>query len=262
MPNTPKEPVILITNDDGIHASGLRHLAASLIGLGRLVVVAPYLPNSGMSHAITINSPLRLAPSTLFSDLGIEAWECSGTPVDCVKIARNLVLGFRPTICVSGINHGSNASVNVVYSGTMSAAMEASLEGIPAAGFSLLDFSPKANFRVAQIVTRVTVKKMLQHPQLPANLLLNINIPAVAKRAFKGIKVCRQAKAHWREHFEERKDPYNRSYYWMTGELINPDSGEDTDLWALEQGYASIVPICTDLTHEANRDWLTHQLQF
>lgn len=256
-----KQPVILITNDDGITAPGIKNLVAALKGLGRLVVVAPDSPQSGMGHAITIGTPLRLNQSDVFSEAGVEAWQCNGTPVDCVKIARNVVLGFKPDICVSGVNHGSNASINVIYSGTMSAAMEAAIEGIPAAGFSLMDFRSDADFTVSRIVARKAVQRMLSET-MPEHLLLNINIPAVSKKEFRGIKVCRQAHARWQEEFEERVDPRGKKYYWMTGKFINDDLGEDTDMEALKKGFASIVPITTDFTEWQVRKWLDQKLPF
>lgn len=252
-------PVILITNDDGINAAGIRNLTESLRGLGRLVVVAPDSPQSGMGHAITIGTPLRLRRSDIFQDFDVEAWQCNGTPVDCVKIARDIVLGFKPDICVSGVNHGSNASINVIYSGTMSAAMEAAIEGIPAAGFSLMDFRQEADFTVSKIVARTTVRRMLAE-HMPEHLLLNINIPKVSKKEFKGIRVCRQANATWKEHFEERIDPRGQRYYWMTGKFINNDMGEDTDMSALNEGYASIVPVTIDFTENHHRKWLADKL--
>lgn len=256
-----KQPVILITNDDGITAPGIKNLVDALKGLGRLVVVAPDSPQSGMGHAITTGHPLRLNKVDRFTTFGVEAWQCSGTPVDCVKIARDIVLGSKPDICVSGINHGSNASINVIYSGTMSAAMEAAIEGIPAAGFSLMDFRFDADFSVARIVARKTVQRMLSEV-MPEHLLLNINIPAVSKKEFKGIKVCRQAHARWVEHFEERMDPRGKKYYWMTGRFINNDRGEDSDMEALNNGYASIVPITTDFTEGHVRKWLEQKVRF
>lgn len=255
-----RTPVILVTNDDGINAPGIRHLVESVRGLGRIVVVAPDKVQSGMGHAITTSDPLRLEKTETFSDLGLEAWQCNGTPVDCVKIARNVVLGFQPDICVSGINHGSNASINVIYSGTMSAAMEAAIEGIPAVGFSLMDFRYDADFSVSKIVARKTVKRILSE-SMPEHLLLNINIPSVAKKDFKGIRVCRQAQAFWREKFEERKDPVGKKYFWMTGQFINNDEGEDTDMKALNKGFASIVPITIDFTEKKLLEWLAKKLE-
>ena len=231
------EPVILITNDDSIAAPGIKALAEAVKDLGRVVVVAPDKPQSGMGHAITIGHPLRLQKSFLIE--GVEAYTCSGTPVDCVKLAVDKILHRKPDICLSGINHGANHSINVIYSGTMSAAMEAAIESIPSAGFSILDYSMEADFTAA----KVYVKSFDKH------LLLNVNFPAVPLDLLKGIKVCRQAYAKYEEKFLERKDPHDKTYYWLTGEFINFDEGEDTDVWALANNYVSLVPVQFDLTN-------------
>ncbi len=250
------QPTILITNDDGVTAPGIRNLIEAVRDLGNVFVVAPDGPQSGMGHAITIGKPLRMDPVHLFEDLGVSAWQCSGTPVDCVKLANDVILkGKKADICLSGINHGSNASINVIYSGTMSAAMEAAVEGIPSAGFSLQDFTFEADFSVSRIVARAVTKRILSQ-ELPEHLLLNVNIPKVSAEDFKGIKICRQADAKWAENFERRKDPRGRDYYWMTGKFVNRDMGEDTDIEALNRGYASIVPVNIDFTDELTRNWL------
>ena len=249
------KPIILITNDDGVTAPGIRSLIEAVHDLGEIIVVAPDSPQSGMGHAITIGKPLRLDAVHIFDDLGIKAWQSSGTPVDCVKLAHDVILHQKPTICISGINHGSNASINVIYSGTMSAAMEAAVEGIPSAGFSLQDFNFDADFSVAKIVARDVVKRMLAE-EMPEQFLLNVNIPKVAEADFKGVKICRQADAKWAENFDKRKDPRGRDYYWMTGKFINRDRGEDTDIEALNNGYASIVPVRIDFTDEKLKGWL------
>lgn len=241
-----EEPLILVTNDDGVQAPGIKSLIDAVSKLGKVVVVAPSKPQSGVGHAITIHKPIRVDRVYYYGN--IEAYQCSGTPVDCVKIASDKLLPRKPDICVSGINHGLNASINVIYSGTMSAAMEASIEGIPAIGFSLDDFSYEANFDVAKLVVNSITKKMLNLSNA-SNLLLNVNIPKVTMQAFKGIKICRQADAKWGESFEQRTDPHGKNYYWMVGNFINKDKGEDTDIWALKNNYASIVPIQYDLTH-------------
>lgn len=240
-----KDITILVTNDDGITAPGIRNLVEAMKGLGKIVVVAPDSPQSGMGHAITIGKPLRINKVDIFE--GTEAYQCSGTPVDCVKLATNQILHYKPDICVSGINHGANSSINIIYSGTMSAAMEAAIEGIPSAGFSLLDFSFDADFTVAKKVARTLVRQMLQEHLAP-NTLFNVNIPKVKEADFKGIKFCRQANAKWAESFEHRIDPYNKDYYWMVGNFECKDKGEDTDIYALEHKYASIVPVQYDLT--------------
>jgi 5'-nucleotidase len=241
------ERIILVTNDDGITAPGIRALIDAVSHLGKIVVVAPDSPQSGKGHAITIGVPLRLDQVDIFE--GIEAWQCSGTPVDCVKLARDKILHRKPDICVSGINHGANHSINIIYSGTMSAAMEAAIEGIPSIGFSYLDYSFTADFSLPKQVAAEVTQKVLEG-NLPAGTLFNINIPIVNNgEAFQGIKICRQANAKWVEEFDERRDPRGRKYYWLTGEFKNMDHGEDTDVWALENNYASLVPVQFDLTH-------------
>jgi 5'-nucleotidase len=256
------EPIILVTNDDGITAPGIRNLVEAVKDLGKVVVVAPDSPQSGMGHAITIGKPLRLDAVTTFRDLEVDAWQCSGTPVDCVKLAHDVILHHRkPDICLSGINHGSNASINVIYSGTMSAAMEAAIEGIPSAGFSLLDFNFDADFTVARKAVHSVAKRMLSETA-PAYFLLNVNIPNVSAGAYRGLKVCRQANASWAEHFDKRVDPRGRDYYWMTGKFVNRDRGGDTDLEALQNGYASIVPIDTDFTNMKVKKWLEEKYHF
>lgn len=240
-----EQPVILVTNDDGITSPGIKALVNAVKDLGKVVVVAPDSPQSGMGHAITIGEPLRLHKSDVFGD--IEAYECSGTPVDCVKLARDIILHRKPDICVSGINHGANHSINIIYSGTMSAAMEAAIEGVPSVGFSLLDYRYEADFSVAAAVANTITKKMF-HTQLPKHTLFNVNIPKVDEASFKGLKVCRQAYAKWEEEFEQRKDPRGNDYYWMTGKFVNLDKGEGTDVQALADGYASVVPVKFDLT--------------
>lgn len=238
-------PVILVTNDDGITAPGIRNLVAAVRELGRVIVVAPDSPQSGMGHAITIGHPLRLDRVDIFD--GIEAWQCSGTPVDCVKLARDKVLQRKPDVCVSGINHGSNSSINIIYSGTMSAAMEAAIEGVPSVGFSFLDFNLDADLSIAREVARSITAQVLKG-ELPPHFLLNVNIPAVSREAYKGLKICRQAYAKWAEEFDHRTDPRGRDYYWMTGKFVNMDGGSDTDVAALQQGYTSVVPVKFDLT--------------
>lgn len=249
------KPIILITNDDGVTAPGIRSLIEAVHDLGEVIVVAPDSPQSGMGHAITIGKPLRLDEVDIFKDLGIKAWQSSGTPVDCVKLAHDVILHRKPDICLSGINHGSNASINVIYSGTMSAAMEAAVEGIPSAGFSLQDFNFDADFSVAKEVVREVTQKMLAE-HMPEHFLLNVNIPKVTREHYKGTKICRQADAKWAENFVKRKDPRGRDYFWMTGKFVNRDRGMDTDIEALDDGYASIVPVRIDFTDEKLRHWL------
>jgi 5'-nucleotidase len=251
-----KKPLILVTNDDGITAPGIAALTDAMKELGEVVVVAPDSPQSGMGHAVTIAQPLRLDPVKIFK--GISCWQTSGTPADCVKLAVDKVLHRRPDLVVSGINHGSNSSINVIYSGTMSAAVEAAIEGIPAIGFSLCNYSHQADMSAARDVAYDIAARIL-NTRLPEGTLLNVNIPDLPKKKLKGYRICRQARAKWDENFDERIDPHGRKYYWMIGNFVNYDSGEDTDEWALANGYVSVVPVQFDLTaHHAIRlikDW-------
>jgi 5'-nucleotidase len=252
-----EEKIILITNDDGITSPGIAALVAAVKHLGKVVVVAPDRPQSGMGHAITIGQPLRLHPAKLFED--IEAYQCSGTPVDCVKLAVDKVLHRRPDMCLSGINHGPNHSINVIYSGTMSAALEAAIEGIPSIGFSLLDYSLEADFTGAQKYAALLAEQVL-HKHFDKHLCLNVNIPAVSAELLQGFKVCKQAYAKYEEEFAERKDPTGKNYYWLTGEFVNFDKGQDTDVWALEHNYVSVVPVQFDLTHYQLKEKLEKSL--
>ena len=240
-----EQPIILITNDDSIAAPGIKALAEAVKDLGRVVVVAPDKPQSGMGHAITIGHPLRLHKSFIIE--GVEAYTCSGTPVDCVKLAVDKILHRKPDICLSGINHGANHSINVIYSGTMSAAMEAAIESIPSAGFSVLDYSMGADFTAAKVYARKIAQYMLAADP-KKHLLLNVNFPAIPEELIKGVKFCRQANAKYEERFLERKDPHGNTYYWLTGDFINFDKGEDTDVWALANDFVSVVPVQFDLT--------------
>ncbi|GAB3847392.1 5'/3'-nucleotidase SurE [Hymenobacter terrigena] len=254
-------PLILVSNDDGITAPGIRHLVQAMVALGaEVVVVAPDSPQSGMGHAITIGHALRLTRNPVFGP-DVDAYECSGTPADCVKIAKHYVLKDRtPDLVVSGINHGSNASVNVLYSGTMSAAIEAAIEGLPAVGFSLCEYGPNADFsHVDEWVTQVC-RHALDHG-IPAGTALNVNIPKNSDTPIAGLRLARQARAKWQEEFDRRLDPYQRPYYWLVGQFVNLDPGTDTDEWALANNYVSIVPCKFDLTADHGLDHLSEQWQ-
>lgn len=240
------KPLILITNDDGITAPGIRNLVECMLNLGEVVVVAPDSPQSAMGHAITISKPLRLDKTDTFGK-DIVAYQCSGTPADCVKLAVDKVLHRKPDLLVSGINHGANSSINVIYSGTMSAAVEGAIEGMKSIGFSLLDYNLDADFESAKPYVIEIAKKVLENG-LPDGTLLNVNFPKLPAHEIKGIKVCRQARAKWVEEFDERLDPNGRKYYWLTGKFVQLDHGQDTDEWALAQGYVSVVPTQFDLT--------------
>lgn len=243
-----EEPIILITNDDGILAPGIKALAEAVIGLGKIVVVAPDKPQSGMGHAITIGEPLRMHKTAPITE-GVEAWSCSGTPVDCVKLSVDKVLHRKPDICLSGINHGANHSINIIYSGTMSAALEAAIENIPSIGFSLLDFSIEANFTAAKKYVRIIVEQILNAKKLDKHICLNVNIPKGSEKLIKGIKVCHQAYAKYEEKFDERNDPHGKKYYWLTGEFVNFDKSKESDVWALKNNFVSVVPVQFDLTN-------------
>ena len=238
-----KRPTILVTNDDGVSAQGIRFLIDVVRELGDVIVVAPDSPQSGMGHAITVQSPLRL--KKLAEDVGYEEYSCNGTPVDCVKMGVHEVMKNKPDLCVSGINHGSNSSINVIYSGTMSAAVEGGIEGIPSIGFSLCDYSWDANFEYIKPFIKKIALEVLEKG-LPEGVVLNVNFPKTDK--IKGIKICRQAKAAWEEEFDKRTNPMGKEYYWLTGKFVNHDNGEDTDEWALANDYISIVPVHFDLT--------------
>lgn len=248
-----QKPLILVTNDDGITAPGIRALIEVMKEIGEVVVVAPDSAQSGMGHAVTINNTLTLERVHIDPELEHE-YACSGTPVDCVKIALGQILDRKPDLCVSGINHGSNSSINVIYSGTMSAALEAGMSGIPAIGFSLLDFSWNADFdQIRSFVKKITLQAL--ENGIPKEVVLNVNFPRLQTDEIQGIKVCRQAKAVWIEDFDKRTSPNGKEYYWLKGEFVNQDKGEDTDEWALRNGFISIVPVHFDLTahHAINR---------
>ncbi len=240
------KPLILVTNDDGIKAPGLRSLIEVMNEIGEVVVVAPDSPQSAMGHAITINSTLYCDKIKVTDGPQLE-YSCSGTPADCVKLAINELLDKKPDLCVSGINHGSNSSINVIYSGTMSAAIEAGIEGVPAIGFSLLDFRWNANFKpLKEYIKKISLEALKKG--IPKDVVLNVNFPLLKNGKIKGMKICRQARAYWVEEFDKRTNPMGREYYWLTGTFINEDKGEDTDEWALNKGYISIVPTQFDLT--------------
>ncbi|MCM4166938.1 5'-nucleotidase SurE [Arenibacter antarcticus] len=242
------KPLILVTNDDGITAPGLRALIRFMKEIGDVVVVAPDSPQSGMGHAITIDNTLYIKKITVDpKDGALAEYSCSGTPADCVKLGLRELLDRKPDLCVSGINHGSNSSINVIYSGTMSAAIEAGIEGIPAIGFSLCDYGWNANFEPGKEAIQQIVRQAIVQG-IPKGVVLNVNIPKTDSDTPMGIKVCRQARANWKEEFDKRTSPNGKEYYWLTGEFELLDNGEDTDEFALSKGYISIVPTQFDLT--------------
>ena len=244
--NKRTKPLILVTNDDGINAKGLKALIDVVKPLGKLVVVAPEDSNSGMSHAITVKIPIRVSH---ISDNGdVSLYRCSGTPVDCVKVAINQLLDRKPDLLVAGINHGSNAGISVVYSGTMAAAIEGCINDITSLGLSLMDHSKNADFTLASRYAKKIITNVL-NKKIPENTCLNVNFPVFPIDEIKGVKICRQTRGVWKEEYDKRQDPRNRNYYWLTGQFINFESdNEDTDEWALRNKYISIVPVKVDFT--------------
>jgi 5'-nucleotidase len=240
------EKLILVTNDDGYYATGIKRLSEIAGKFGKVVVVAPESSQSGMSHSVSLNTPLYL---TKYEEKnGHLGYICSGTPADCVKIALHEVLERKPDLILSGINHGSNASVSAIYSGTIAAAREGSLNGVPSIGFSLLDHSPDADFESACHYAKIVIDLLLKNG-IPTKSCLNVNIPNVSIDKIKGIKICRQTQGKWVEEFDHRTNPSNKDYYWLTGRFSNFEPlAEDTDEWALENNYVSIVPMEVDLT--------------
>ncbi|MFC2111475.1 5'/3'-nucleotidase SurE [Bacteroidota bacterium] len=238
-------PLILVTNDDGVKAPGIRFLIEIAKHYGDIVVMAPNKAQSGMAHAITIDTPLRIKEIEISENY--KEYSCNGTPVDCVKIAEHAILTRKPDLLLSGINHGSNASVNTIYSGTMAAVFEGAMADIPAIGFSLLDYAFDANFKPSEKFIRNIIESVLKN-SLSSGVCLNVNIPINGEIGPKGIKVCRQGRGLWKEEFEKRTDPRKIDYYWLKGYFEIIDNKEDTDLWALENNYISVVPVHFDFT--------------
>lgn len=238
-------PKILISNDDGIQAPGILRLVEVAQEFGQVTVVAPDSAQSGMGHAISVGKPLRLHHEVLQN--GLPGYALSGTPADCVKFATGVVMDETPDLLLSGINHGANSSVSSLYSGTLSAAREGSVQGLPSIGFSLCDFAEDADMSAAQEVARVIIRAALERPLAPGGLL-NVNIPYLPKSKLKGIMITRQAKGKWTEEFDEREDPFGRKYYWLKGRFDLMDDGTDTDEYALNNGYVSVTPMMHDLT--------------
>ncbi|MEI7500646.1 MAG: 5'/3'-nucleotidase SurE [Bacteroidota bacterium] len=251
-----EKPLILVTNDDSVKAPGIRALIRYIRPFGRVVVVAPDRPQSGTAHAVTIAHPLRLELITREADY--EEYSCNGTPADCVKLAFKIVMRRRPDFLFSGINHGSNASINIIYSGTMAAVLEGALAGVPSVGFSLNNYSLKADFGPSEQFVKTIVSNVISNG-LPNGVCLNVNIPDVPENQIKGIKVCRQAEGTWEEDFDEREDPHGSKYYWMKGVYVSVGNGQDTDQWALENKYVAVVPVHFDLTAKGSLETLMNR---
>lgn len=241
-----KKPLILISNDDGVHAKGLKTLIDAVKPYGDIFVVAPEKGESGMSHAITIKNPLRL--NKLTEEDGLTIYSCSGTPVDSVKLALDKLIDRKPDLLLSGINHGSNASVSVIYSGTLGAAREGCINGIPSVGFSITDHDKNADFNGAVEYVKTIVEDVLKNG-LDKDTFLNVNVPAIPKNKIKGIKVTSQTNGVWKQEYEERTDPHGGTYYWLTGFFDNYEKdNRETDEWALDNNYVALVPIKINTT--------------
>ncbi len=240
MKNTNR--LILVTNDDGYQSKGINELVELAKEFGEVVVVAPHKVQSGTSHSVSLRRPLYVKKFEY-------GYYCTCKPADCVKIAVHELLDRKPDLVLSGINHGTNSSVSAIYSGTIGAAREATLNGIPAIGLSLDDASEDANFTAAIHFSRILIKKALEN-NISSNYCLNVNIPRIPLESIKGFKICRQTKGKWQEEFDYKVDDNANDYYLLKGEFTNfePES-TDTDEWALQNNYISIVPIDTDITN-------------
>jgi 5'-nucleotidase len=239
------KPLILITNDDGYNAKGINALVEAVSSMGEIIVVAPDRPQSGMGHAITVNDPIRCYETDFFKD--IKAYCCTGTPVDCVKMGLYLLKDRTPDLILSGINHGSNVSTNVLYSGTMAAAVEGALEGIPSIGFSLTTYSSNADFLSSIKYIKQIIKKVISIG-IKKGTCLNVNIPDVEENLINGIQICRQGRAFWDDTFDKRTDPLGKDYYWLTGSFSSKEQGEDADINYLKNNYITVVPTQFDMT--------------
>lgn len=238
-----RKPLILLTNDDGYQAKGINELIKGLKGLGELVVLAPDGPRSGMASAITTSMPIKYKLIKQEDDLRI--YRCTGTPVDCVKLAINVLLDRRPDLLVSGINHGGNMAICVQYSGTMGAAAEGCVFDVPSIGISLLDFHEDANFTECCRLGRLVAEKVLTEG-LPKGTYLNLNLPT--DLPIKGMKVCHQADGRWVNEFMESENGNGEKVYWLTGSFRNDDKLSGNDVEWLDKGYASLVPCKIDVT--------------
>ncbi|EAY15802.1 Acid phosphatase surE, putative [Trichomonas vaginalis G3] len=242
--NANSKPLILISNDDGYSAKGITALIEAVQPLGELIVMAPDGPRSGYAGSITTSSILTAQLVRKEDDLTV--YKCSGTPVDCIKLALNSYVPRKPDLILGGINHGDNSSVNVHYSGTMGIPIEGCMKGVPSIGFSLCNLSWDADFSATIPIVRKLSEKVLKEG-LPEGVCLNVNIPDL--KEFKGVKVCRQSKSIWDKEYVEKIHPRGSKYYWLHFDFLNlePDA-EDTDRWALKNGYVSITPTKVDVT--------------
>ena len=239
-------PLILVSNDDGVNAPGISALAEAMVSLGDVYVVAPLLEQSAVGHAITLRDPVRAFPMDAHMHGAVRVYGVQGTPADCVKLAVQELLPRDPDLVVSGVNRGANTALNVIYSGTVSAAMEAAILGFDAVALSLCDWEANDFDASRDIACRVARKVLAEG--LPPGTLLNVNIPPIPLSSIRGMLVTRQAHSRWQESFDQRLDPNNKPYYWMTGTFVNLDDGQNTDVGAVQDGYVSVTPIHYDLT--------------
>ena len=234
------KPLILITNDDGVNAKGLKYLINIAKEFGNVFVVAPEKGESGMSHAITIKNPLRISKITEEKNLTI--YSCSGTPVDTVKLALDKLLPKKPDLILSGINHGSNAAISLIYSGTLGAAREGAINKIPSIGFSVTNHDKDTNFEPSIKYIKQIIKDVVTNG-LEENVFLNVNIPDIPETELKGIKICSQTNGIWKQEYDQRTDPHGGTYFWLTGYFDNYEpNNKETDEWALANNYISVVP--------------------
>lgn len=250
---------ILVTNDDGIGSPGIRALVQAMRSLGTVTVVAPDRQQSAVGHALTVASPLR-ATQVHHDDGELFGWAIDGTPADCVKLAISTLLPEPPDIVVSGINHGSNASVNAIYSGTVSAATEGTMMGIPSMAVSLSSLDQSADMSLAAEIAQQVASQLLAL-DLPMGTLLNVNVPHIAREDYKGIRVTRQGHSVWKDYYEERVDPHGRNYYWLAGTLVPVTEMEDADDLVVQQGWAAVTPIHYELTNYRYLDTLHEKLR-
>lgn len=246
---------ILLTNDDGIYAEGIRALYESLKDLGSVTVVAPDTERSAVGHAITLSDPLRVKKAA--RDNKFFGYATTGTPADCVKLAIRAILRKRPDIVISGINLGPNTGYSVLYSGTVSGATEGAILNIPSFAISLATFE-NPDYRVAAGFAKKLARLIINNKGIPHGTLLNVNIPAVDKKYIKGVKIVRQSRTAIEERFDKREDPRKRTYYWLTGEIIKSDGHSDADIEAIRNNYISITPIRCDMTDYGFMEELKH----
>lgn len=236
-------PLIFVTNDDSINSDGIKKLISIAQLIGDVFVVAPDSPKSGKSHAISLDSTITL--DLIKKQKGLTIYTCSGMPVDCVKLGLDELVDRKPDLLLSGINHGSNAATNIIYSGTMAGALEGAMHQIPSIGFSLLDIDPNADFEPCTNYVHSIINLVLEKKEL---VCLNVNIPVLEEEKIKGIKMCSQSMAYWKEHFESFTDEQGKLTYQMRGTFINLEQNKDSDQWALDKDYISVVPVNFDFT--------------